>query len=38
MDENGVRQMDRDVIICRDLSKIQHMFEQQNMMKGLKPI
>lgn len=30
--------MDRDVVICRDLSQIQDMFESSNIMKGYKPI
>ena len=37
-DERGVRQMDRDVVICRDLNDVKSMFENQNIMKGIKPV
>ena len=36
--EDGVRQMGRDVVICRDLSQVQGMFEKQNIMKGMKSL
>ena len=36
--EKGVRQMDRDVVICRDLNDVQSMFQNQNIMKGIKPV
>jgi len=36
---NGdARAMGKDVIICRDLSQVQHMFENKNIMKGIKPL
>jgi hypothetical protein len=36
---NGnARAMGKDVIICRDISQIQHMFENKNIMKGIKPL
>lgn len=30
--------MDRDVVICRDLNDVKSMFENQNIMKGIKPV
>ena len=36
---NGdARAMGKDVIICKDLSQVQHMFEKVNIMKGLKTL
>jgi len=35
---DGVRQMDREVIICNDLSQIQDLFQKHNIMKGIKPL
>ena len=37
-DKDGLRQMGRDVIICRDLSQVQDMYEKSNIMKGIKPL
>lgn len=36
--KGGARAMGKDVIICRDLSAVQHMFENKNIMKGIKPL
>lgn len=30
--------MDRDVVIVRDLKQIQEMYQNQNVMKGIKSI
>lgn len=34
----GVRRMDRDVVICKDLRQVQSMFETKNLLKGFKPL
>ena len=36
--ENYKRNMDRDVIIVRDLKQIQDMYQSQNLMNGIKTI
>ena len=36
--ENYRRNMDRDVIIVRDLKQIQDMYQSQNLMNGIKTI
>lgn len=36
--ENYRRQMDRDVVIVRDLKQIQEMYQNQNVMNGIKSI
>lgn len=37
-EKDGLRKMDKNVVICRDLNQLKGMFTSHNIMKGVKPM